>query len=120
MIQEVDEYNKLQTNGIIPTINPPSAIDYDESVPTKKRKKLDSKLQVNFERPLTAYSIFARQERQYVLSISNEGENETNLQSRMGMLFSSRWKHMSKEEKALYELQAACSVEQAVKKAKDN
>ena len=52
-------------------------------------------------RRLTAYSIFANQERNFVLKLQSK-----ELQKHMGRYFSMRWKTMEPEERELYEMLA--------------
>lgn len=81
---EVQAYNKTAEVKVIPRINPPPSM----------AEKIGER---PIKRPLTAYSIFAQQERQFVSNLKCK-----NIKRAMSKYFGMRWKQMSKEEKSLY------------------
>ena len=103
-LSEVAAYNKDSTVKIVPRINPPPGYNVDGSkIPeTSKSQKgsnkrtLKTKSVVN--RPLTAYSIFAKQEKKFLRALGTKSDIHRN----MGKYFGMRWRSMSPEEKQLY------------------
>lgn len=98
-LREVAVYNTTADAKIIPRINPPPGFDMNgDSISASKLKgRVESVLVPAVKRPLTAYSIFAQQEKQFILGLEC-----SELQRRMGRYFGIRWKQMDSEEKDLY------------------
>lgn len=101
-LREVALYNSLSPQQIIPRINPPPGCDMNgESIEAGWRKKRRQNAEQSdlalVKRPLTAYSTFAQQEKQFVA-----GLDCGDLQRRMGRYFGIRWKTMDAAEKELY------------------
>lgn len=102
-LREVALYNAVSPDKIVPRINPPPGYDISGNSlhadrPLKKRR-CDISISSSVKRPLTAYSTFAQQEKQFILGLEcNE------IQRRMGRYFGIRWHQMDSEEKELYAL----------------
>ena len=85
-LQELSIYNETANEKIIPRINPPPGCNTNGDASMNLEGTTDVK---SVKRPLTAYSIFAQQEKQFVLGLEC-----TELQRRMGRYFGIRWKNM--------------------------
>lgn len=99
-LQELKMYNETAATKIIPRINPPPGFNINGDVVMDSADCGDNtngQIVPLMKRPLTAYSLFAQQEKQFILGLEC-----TELQRRMGRFFGIRWKHMDPEEKELY------------------
>ena len=88
---------------ISPRVDPPKGFGQDgrplpTPSPNKNQAIVTSSVLMPARKP-TAYSLFANQERKFVIKL-----NSKELQKHMGKYFSMRWKTMDFEEKQLYEM----------------